>query len=271
IDVVVEPDGGFLATWTRRLPSDPPVSRVLSRRFDSQGQAVGDEISVTGWPPQARAAAVERRPSSDFVIVWQGKYPEIPGYLSMAGTLLDGSGEPTMTPFQIGDTAASTPLSKKAGDVAVQSDGSFVVAWRSPNYYGAYSDVARFSPAAAPLPDPDFGEPTLNDYLGDWSTRLISTPDDGFLVVWSRWAFWQDPQTTLGWQRFHSDGSLGQSFEIDTSQRGYYTRITRRDEDFVIAWEDEGVVAQRFTFEYLFADGFEDAGTGAWAFPLSVP
>ena len=256
-------DGSFVVSWVDQSPADH--DRVRGRRYDSAGAPVSGELqlqqSTTGSKDDS---AVALMPDGGFVAAWPS------GGLVLNAGIFDSAGVPVTGDFQVSDPHPNFPYRHIQPALLVQDNGDFVVAWSADYFfYGAYLNYRRFSSVGTPLPTgPDFRIAIGNSYAWQQSPGLTRAPDDGFILVWSYYGL-GGPGRIEG-KVFESDGSVAHELVIDAGN-GYEMepRIASQGSDFVIMWQEDidfgDAFAQRLSFDYLFADGFEQEDTSRWS------
>ena len=260
----VAADGSFTVSWNR--PQSADDHELLGRHFDSTGIAVGSPFVISSGTRSHRGSQIRWLPSSEQVVVWHGSE-------GMRGRNLNSAGLPIGADFEITSRSIYTGVHDEYMDTRVQSNGDFVVAWSilDSSYYGSYTSGAAFTSVGSPLPALNGLDRTGIDYDTAGSAKAISTPDDGFLIVWAAFNWMTTSRDRLEVRRYDQSRSLAQSFQIPTSGRSYRVEATARDQDFVISWGPWSEVngfeksTQRYTFNYLFADGFESEDLSRWS------
>lgn len=116
--------GGFSVRWADISNPAAPVSAF--RTFDASGNPLGSEAQLPGFSASGKASAFS---DGGFVSVW---VTAANGRQDVKARLFDASGNPSGTEFlvNIGDNTYND-----YPDVAVLSDGTFVVTWQRPSYY----------------------------------------------------------------------------------------------------------------------------------------
>ncbi len=186
-DVGIDDLGNFVVVWESD-GQDGQDFGIFGRRFDSAGNALGDDFQVNSYTSlDQRSPAVSVAPGGDFVVVWQSAYQD--GYYwGIFGQRFDSVGGRVDTEFQVSE---ATNRSQVSPDVALDGAGGFVVAWSAyfatedPNgfYQYHYSVQARKHTSTGA----GLVEQTLTTSLADYDgyPAIASTLANEFIVVWS--------------------------------------------------------------------------------------
>jgi hypothetical protein len=235
----MHPSGSFVVAWTH-----PEYGDVFARRFGSTGAPLGGEFQVSenGYPYgpytyfhyyAVRNPALELDGAGNFVVVWEREADTDDGRDVMARRY-DASGTALSGVFQVSDgTYSYTGFQwNRTPDVAVDSDGQFVVAWTGVPGWGGYSVVAqRFQADGSPA-GTEFQVNTTGTYYGyPISSYFESTPDvkydatGKFLVAWS--SSWVEDESQSAYydvaaRLFHGNGApAGPQFRVNEPSVGY--------------------------------------------------
>jgi hypothetical protein len=258
--VGVSDDGAFLIAWRREVQG---FQTLWARHFASDRRPSADEFPVDSDSGAVSAPQVATNPSGDSVIVW-----EAAGVIRalLVGPSGQSSQYVTITP----DAVNAEPA------VAVLSDGRFLAVWiRDQSDRGVF--LRRFDSQG----NPDSEVIRVDSLLpGNCSEPQVEVgPDDRFVIVWTSLV---DGMQTLRGRVFGSRRTVGETeFVIENPGRVWRPAQPR------------AAVAERLIFSFsevtepqgfgrgsligalgpdvlpIFADGFENGGTGAWS--SSVP
>ncbi len=133
-------DGGFLATWNSPYIGDSSDGGVVARRFDANGQPVGDEFIVNSFTEGS-----QRNPSATlladggWVIMWSSIGQDGDGY-GVFGQRYDADGNRIGREFQV-----NSYTTNDQGQVAVTAlaGGGFIATWASllqdGDHFGVYA------------------------------------------------------------------------------------------------------------------------------------
>ncbi|MEM7584607.1 MAG: hypothetical protein AAF560_14550 [Acidobacteriota bacterium] len=220
--VAIADDGSFWVVWESVGSAASPNRGIMGQRFDAAGAPVGDEFRVSiNTEEDSLQPDIAATPNGDFVVVWAS--PTIAPEAKIAagrryssdGTLLEGF-------IANGSTAGNV----RRPAIAVEGDGSFVVAWDDGPGVADLGleqlggdereiEAQRFSAEGAKIGGPF----RVNTAVIDFQTRpAVAAADQRFVVVWE---------------------SLG------------------------VDGDGTGIQGQRFD-GLIFADGFESGDTSAW-------
>lgn len=139
-EIAMTPGGRFIVTYTALKDAGGQNLGVYARRFDSDGTALGSEFRVnTSTPVDQVDPDVEIADDGEFVITWESTFPAKDGKDIFAQQYTsDGfrqGGE-----FQVN---TYTRLNQRKPAIAMDSDGDFVITWRSQSQdgsnYGTYA------------------------------------------------------------------------------------------------------------------------------------
>ena len=183
-DVAMDSEGDFVVTWSGAGPSasaaDP--SDIFAQLYNAMGQAVGAQFEVDQFSPGApNQSAVQdmpriaMSPNGLFIITWTSTPISTPNnttntnssiyareYDSLNGQLI---ANPTLeaqgNEFLV---SAASPYAQGLSDVAVDSNGDFVIVWESDNNstWGVYDDYFTYANIQYTASGPSFLSPTPN-------------------------------------------------------------------------------------------------------------
>jgi hypothetical protein len=230
--VAMRGDGSFVVVWAGRGRGDQ--DGVFMRLFSAGGTATTGEILVNqtvagrqGLPAVVFAA------DGSIVVAWEGN-----GAGDFAGIFVrrfSASGTPLA-----GESLVNAPSSLRQGDpaLAVQSDGSFLVAWTTRGIDGSGYDTfaRRFSAAGQPVS----GEFRVNgNRAGDQKAPDVAAADNGaYQVVWTSKGAGDD-----GWDvkqsRVSSAGVAGAEERVHVAAEGDQTQpkiAAGPDGSMMVAW-----------------------------------
>ncbi len=254
--VAIDADGDFVVAWRGY---NEPNGGISFRRFDATGTPQGDQIGVI----ESTGPFYERDPSVGMGCEWRIRHcVDVPlgdgDGNAVRARAYDASGTAAGPIFRVNDVSTGAQL---APSVAVGADGSFVIAFNSPdgNPYGVYA--RRFNPAGQPYGT----EFRVNTYTtnGQGGASIGMDASGDFIISWT--SVGQDGSDAgIFTQRFTAAGvPVGTEFRVNTYTTGpqrFSAVASSTTGEFVITWEGEGragygVYAQRYT-----ASGVPDGG-----------
>ena len=201
-------------------------------------------------------ATVVVRDNGSFVVTWES-YGQDGSYNGVFVQSFDSSGNP------VGDEHMANTFTtswQEDPDIALLSDGSFVVVWDSDGQDGSLRGIFGRRFDSAGLPDGD--EFPVNDTAaGDQNDAVVAaSADGGFLVAWETHPVGM-PFEDLVARRFDGSGSpLGDEMPLNT-----FTLNDQEDVDlasdaagnFVVTWESGG---QDGSYESIVAVRLDSTG-----------
>ena len=192
--VAALPNGTFVVVWESNDYVYPVGSRLVGQRYDADGTPIDGEFEVADILSYGMYNArpnVDATAGNNFVVVWE-RNDVYAGY-SVLSKVFSSTGIPITSEAVV----ASATGQLNDPDVAVMSDGDFVVVWAKPYIGPAPDDLSlgtiyghRFDPANNPLAiefrvDGQFGQERQNT-----APAITASPTGDFVVVWQ-----SDPQS----------------------------------------------------------------------------
>ena len=210
--------GDFVVVWQSDTSSgdDNHLQSIQGQRYTSDGSRLGDEFQVNSYTTNNQSGpSVAFGPDGGFVVAWfsEGSDESDQDVFSIQAQRHDSNGSRLGGQFQVN---SFTPGWQYRPDVAIDTDGDFVVVWVSGGSAGTDSSGVsvqgqRYASDGSTLG----GEFQVNTYtVGDQSKPAVAYTADGFVVVW------QSPRPTGSFeimaQRYDSNGSrLGGEFRVN--------------------------------------------------------
>ncbi|MGE5610545.1 MAG: SdrD B-like domain-containing protein, partial [Bacillota bacterium] len=245
--VAMDSDGDFVVAWSS---ADSGHGGVFAQRFDAQGQPVGSEFRVSAKVVNAdQQPAIAMEASGSFVITWMR-------VLSSEDTDIyarqfDAAGVP-----QSGDLSIATAVNlESCPDVAMTSDGGFIVTWQG-EHATSETDIyaRRYSSTGAPR-----GEQfQVNSFTSNRQSRpaIVTAQGGEFVVAWESDAQDGDGAGIYA-QRYNAAGQRqGGEFHVSTTTRGAQEMpdiAMAGNGGFVITWSSPqtdgsgSIYAQQYT------------------------
>ncbi len=152
-DIAMSGSGSFVVAWDGFAP--PAGLGIFARRYDTAGAPLGGEFAVnttytSGFQASARVASDQ---AGNFIVSWTGN-PLDQDDSGVAARRFDRFGTPVSSDFIVNSTTTDYQYGSQ---VALDSAGTFVVAWQSPDndsygVWGRRSAVRSASEIAADIP-----------------------------------------------------------------------------------------------------------------------
>jgi hypothetical protein len=226
--------GRFLVVWSGEGPGD--IDGVFAQRYHSSGVPAGAQFRVhapTPYPDYLPVAGVDGK--GNFVVAWTGAYSD-GSYTGVMARRFSATGAPLGSEFVVN---SYTTDDQYAPSLAVNEDGSFVVAWMDFQYYAnTHSVRARRFDAS--------GDPVGDDFVVNQdATVLYPFPQvrpaagGGFVVVWM--GSTDGTSYSVMGRRFDAGGgALGGEFVVNSetvySQYTFPALASDASGRFVVSW-----------------------------------
>ena len=230
--VAVGDNSNFVVCW---VDDRNDGTDIYAQRLDGNGALLGNNFLVSDdnqgkdqWNP-----AIGIDASGGFVVCWTD---ERNYFQSIYARRYDNNGSPLGASFKVNDS--DDPAS--APDIAVYSDGSFIICWMDGRYSSEYDIFAqRFDSNGNPLGTNFKVNDDNEQYI--WHTSPAITVDgNGRFVI-----CWEDERNGIGiyCQRYASDGSpMGNNFEVTESGRMLQWQPDIAADsagNFIVCWSDD--------------------------------
>jgi hypothetical protein len=243
----MDSDGDFVVVWesSGSYGSDNSGYSVQGQRYNADGLAQGGQFQVNSYTTDNQGVAdVAMDSDGDFVVVWMSD--SVTNYNSIQGQRYNSAGTAQGSEFQVDSYTAGSPVYP---EVAMDSDGDFVVVWHSWGSGGNDNDGSsvqgqRYDSAGMAQGN----QFQVNSYTTDSQIWVAAAMDDegDFVVVWaSEGSYGNDTSSdSIQGQRYNSVGTAqGGEFQVNS----YTTEIQRNvavgmdgDGDFVVSWTSKG-------------------------------
>ncbi len=249
--VAADANGDFVVVWSSigSGGTDTASDSIQGQRYASDGSAAGNQFQVNTYSTSRQIEpSVAMDSDGDFVVVWtsDGSVGADPFSYSIQGQRYASDGSTNGAQFQVNTYSTGEQTSPS---VAIDSDGDFVVVWRSANSGGtdtSYDSVQgqRFASSGSAAGS----QFQVNTYTTNVQTSpSVAVDSDGdFVVVWqSSGSSGGDTDAySIQSQRYASDGSTtGAQFQVNT----YSTNLqidpkvgVDSDGDVVVVWNSFG-------------------------------
>jgi len=270
-------DGSFVVVWSAYTATPLARQEVVARRFGSDGMPLGTEFVVNTYSTGTqRGPAVGVAPDGSFVVVWEDNSFQDGTVLSVRARRVNSAGTPLGTEFLV---PSYTSGSQSEPDIAVASDGTFVVVWHTylpGEIYGGIG-ARRFASDGTPLTT-EFKVETYTTE-SQFAPSIAMDAAGNFVVVWGSGGFYPGPDGSKA-------GIAARLFDADATPRGsefVVNQITQNEQTwpsvdmdanggFVVVWQNQvnendygaTVVGRRFDADGnpLAAQFAIDAGAG---------
>jgi hypothetical protein len=269
--VAMDSDGDFIVIWVSYGSSGTDTSSwsIQGQRYNSFGAPQGSQFQVNNYTTSLQSSpAVALDSEGDFVVVWESNGSNGPDSdsSSIQGQRYNNAGTPQDSQFQVN---SYTTNNQNFPAIALDSDGDFVVVWRS---YGSSSDPGnnsiqgqRYNSAGTP----QGSQFQVNSYTtGDQTHPAVSLDSDGnFVVVWtSNGSSGSDTNFySIQGQRYNSTGTFqGAQFQVNsytTSDQHYPAVALDSDGDFAVVWRSNGSSGSDTNFYSIQGQHYNSAGT----------
>lgn len=184
-DLAASASGDFLLIWhSLEFNAEEAFIDVVGRRLDAAGQPDGAEVTINesteGLQFFGRTGA---RNDGSFVVAWQSIAPSTNGY-DIGARFVDATGQPSGSEFAVNSQTAGD---QTVPDVAVASDGGFLVVWQSSESSGTdqsgISIQGRLFDSDGTALGDDFQINTQT--TGDQTLPAVAVlDDDRYAVMW---------------------------------------------------------------------------------------
>ena len=226
-------DGGYVIAWQSEL-QDGSGNAVIARRFDSDGNLVGEEFQVNDETiGDQTLPSISARDDGGFVITWT------------SGSNQDGSGDGVFAKVYPGAITAPVTLTEGAEfgvntytynpqmvpNVVTLDGGGFVITWAS--YYQDNSGYGVYGQRYDADGNTLGGEFRVNTYTisDQFEPSATALDGGGFFVTWSSMG-----QDGSNW------GVYGQRYDANGGQVGGEVRINTTT-DYHQLWQDATTLA----------------------------
>ncbi|HMQ06166.1 MAG TPA: hypothetical protein PKC30_02640 [Saprospiraceae bacterium] len=225
---------------------------IYAKRFDQNGAMIGMEFMVNTYTTGNKLnPTIAMNSNGDFIIAWTSESDQDGDQDGVFAQRYNNVGALAGTEFQVN---SFTEGNQRRSAVAMNDDGSFVIAWDSNGQDGSGNGVyaQRFDNMGVAV-DPEF---RVNTYtVGNQDFASIAGDGSGnFIVVWQ--SFGQDGSGYgIYAQRFNHLGvAVDTEFLVNTLTEGNQAQpkvAMQTNGQFVVTWEsgdgsESGVYARRF-------------------------
>ncbi|MAT16783.1 MAG: hypothetical protein CMJ46_16110, partial [Planctomyces sp.] len=249
-NVAMAADGSYVITWYS-LNQDGDLYGVFARRFDIDGNAMGNEFQVNSHTAgNQNEPVVAMSSTGSFVIVWSSNFQDGSGN-GVYAQLFDSAGSPIGNEFLVNTYTNSDQWTPS---VAMSDAGQFVVTWTSSGQDGSQTGVhgQRYDENGVPL-GVEFRVNTST--AGSQFHPTVSMADSGQFVV--AWTSMNGSEPDVYAQRYDASGNPnGGEFRVNTFTNSYqyFPSVSLSDSgEFIVSWTSldqdgagGGIYAQRY-------------------------
>jgi hypothetical protein len=253
--VAVDSDGDFVITWMSGL-QDGNGYGIYAKRYNSSGVAISSEFKVNTYTASNQINPnIAMDSGGDFVITWNSKDQDGPSGYGIYAQRYNSLGVAQGGEFQVNTYVTGFQI---IASIAMDSDGDFIISWRSKNQDGSEEGIyAQRYNADGSKPAVNGTEFRVNTYTtgAQYNPSIAMDTDGDFIVSWHSYGV---GHSGIYAQRYSSSGGMvGTEFKVNTyssaSPMNSSKVLLDNDGDFVIAWNSKdqdgsgyGVYAQRY-------------------------
>jgi hypothetical protein len=270
-DVALDSSGNFIVAWQSNGNSsgDTDGYSIQGQRYDSAGapEPAGQFQVNTFTTNDQRTPALALDNDGDFVVVWNSRVSSSDPDYSIQGQRYDSTGCAVGSQFQVNTYTTNWQLTP---DVALDSDGDFVVVWDSND--GSGTDTGGFSIRGQRYNSagiPQGSQFQINNYTtGDQFNPSVSLDSDGdFVVAWE--SLGSAGNASIQARRYNSAGlAQGNQFQVESYTTGdqlHPAVALDSDGDFVIVWQSAGSSGDDTAGLSIQGRAFKKTGLPLWS------
>ncbi len=259
--VAIDSDGDFVIAWESGY-QDGDNWGIYAQRYNASGVAQGGDFRVNSYTTSVQQdLSVAMDSDGDFVVAWESNGQDGSLY-GIYAQRYNASGVAQGSEFPVN---SYTTGYQQSPDIAMDSEGDFVVAWESngqdSSMEGIYAQRYNASGVA------QGGEFQVNTYTTDIqkATSVAMDSDGDFVVAWTDESSKSDGQdgslSGIYAQQYDASGvAQGGEFQVNTyttNNQAYQDIAADGNGDFVIAWADHYSDAK--------SNGQDGSGSGVYA------
>lgn len=260
-DVAMDATGGFVVVWESE--SDEGQS-IYAQRYNSNGQTINSEFRISpSINSDNNDPAIAQNGDGAFVVAWAGSninddavFDEDPSSTGVYVQRYDTDGSPIASTIRVNTTTLNA---QDNPEVAIQSDGSFIVVWESESQdtSGRGIFAQRYNASGNPI-DIEFQVNT--DVRNDQINPVIAVDMVGnFVIAWESDGGQDGSGSGIYARLYDANGNpQGQPFQVNSTTRGDQSTPSLgmdAEGNFTIAWtsdrnnddDDDGIYAQQYT------------------------
>ena len=252
-------DGGFIATWAvRPQPLDYHNWGYSGQIYSPDGSPVGEQFEVVAPSPSASywsQTRIDVLPDQGFVVGWSHDS-------RVYARVFDHDGVPSTVPFQVSSPDDPWPYHDTLGEVEVDSQGGFSVAWAREITLGPTGShfASRYSADGTH----QWTVEMIWYYAGLEGQGFSMTLGGDFVAVWG----FAGTGMTAGCFDASGQPSL-EPWSLGSGNPGSHVSFqaehqSEANQHFVVVWQGYGDIFGLRSL-LLFADGFEAGDTNWWS------
>jgi len=221
--VAMNSTGAFIIVWCSLQSTGDSFYGILAQRYNADGTAAESEFLVNSLTADVQESpSVALADTGEFIVLWQSKGS--PGddddLRSIQARLYGANGMASGDQFQVNTNLSGDQADP---DVAILSDGNFMVSWFNVSGSSGTDDDGRSVQAqeissAGALVGSEF---QVNTYITShqYEPSLAVFPDGGFIIVWtSDGSAGTDTDYAVLGQRYDGDAlPVGAEFQVNTT------------------------------------------------------
>jgi len=235
--VAVDAVGNFVIVWHGPQSVADSNEDIFARRFDANGQPLGDEFRVnTNTNSRQLCPSVAMNNDGNFVVVWESEDVPTEGLKAICGRIYNSSGTANGVEFVVSDQ----PPVCRYPDVVMYSSGKFIAVWvkdtttksvwrrhfeadgTAPYFSFEVNDGLNFSS----LTHPAIAMDSLGNYVIAWDGHPVTYLEDDVYL-----------------KRFHWSGAPHhQQFAVNSYKSGAQSNpdvAMSGEGDFVVVWQSD--------------------------------
>ncbi len=282
---IVQPNNDFIVVWSQSEAITIANRNIVGTRFQSNGSAIGEEFAISTLTLESQDQPnLAMSNEGAFVAVWRanGSIGDDSDW-SVQARRMASDGSPLGSHFQVNTLTSGVQTNP---DIALESDGDFLVVWQSAISNGDDSIAESIQGRSYTSGGTSVGgEFQVNNgtFASQTSPSIEGTSASSFLVVWDTLTTTDDDEgdhaiagRSLRWDgTFLSDETQINSFTTGGQQMPELA-VSPSGSSFLATWvgftgnspgdDDQfGVVVGRLGLVDIFRDGFESGDTSAWS------
>ncbi|MCV6622907.1 MAG: Ig-like domain-containing protein [Cellvibrionaceae bacterium] len=233
-DAVGLDDGGFVLTWQSE-DQDGDKLGVYARRYDADGQAMGDEILINEFTQSNQSLAeITALEGAGFAVTWMSEEQDGSG-LGVFLRIYDSNGEAISSDIQVADNAFSHQVMPS---ITTLSNGNIVLSWQDHQLGEAGIIRASIYSATGELLQSNFD---ISSSAAAQQWPFISALDDGgFAVSWHENN--EHGESAVMIQSFDENGTAlnDEAFFVANATAGEQAEIAGLDNgNILVSWVSE--------------------------------